>query len=81
MSRAEVIGRLGVTSQPGLVDMLVKNARKGRLVYVVGKIQTRRWCRDAEDRDRCSTEILLAPGSLSNSSIAPAAPARRPRRR
>ena len=31
-----------VTFQPGLIDMLTKNARKGRLVYVAGKMQTRR---------------------------------------
>ena len=52
-----------VTFQPGLVDMLERNARKGRLVYVAGKLQTRRWRKDGEDSDRFSTEILLAPGS------------------
>ena len=52
-----------VTFQPGLVDMLVRNARKGRLVYVAGKMQTRRWRKDGEDSDRFSTEILLVPGS------------------
>ena len=52
-----------VTFQPGLVDMLVKNARKGRLVYVAGKMQTRRWRKDGEDSDRFSTEIILVPGS------------------
>ena len=52
-----------VTFQPGLVDMLVKHARKGRLVYLAGKLQTRRWRKDGEDSDRFSTEILLAPGS------------------
>ena len=52
-----------VTFQPGLVDMLVKNARKGRLVYVAGKMQTRRWRKEGEESDRFSTEILLAPGS------------------
>ena len=51
-----------VTFQPGLVDMLERNARKGRLVYVAGKMQTRRWKKDGEDSDRFSTEILLAPG-------------------
>ena len=51
-----------VTFQPGLVDMLEKHARKGRLVYVSGKLQTRRWRKDGEDSDRFSTEILLAPG-------------------
>ena len=51
-----------VTFQPGLVDMLVKNARKGRLVYVAGKMQTRRWRKEGENSDRFSTEILLVPG-------------------
>ena len=51
-----------VTFQDGLVDMLSKNAKKGRLVYVAGKLQTRRWKRDGEDADRFSTEILLVPG-------------------
>ncbi len=51
-----------VTFQPGLVEMLEKHARKGRLVYVSGKLQTRRWRKDGEDSDRFSTEVLLAPG-------------------
>ena len=51
-----------VTFQPGLVDMLEKHARKGRLVYVSGTLQTRRWRKDGEDSDRFSTEIRLAPG-------------------
>ncbi len=52
-----------VTFQDGLIDMLDKHARKGRLVYVAGKMQTRRWRKDGEDTDRFSTEILLVPGS------------------
>jgi len=52
-----------VTFQDGLIDMLQKHARKGRLVYVEGKLQTRRWKRDGEDSDRFSTEILIVPGS------------------
>ena len=52
-----------VTFQPGLVDMLTRNARKGRLVYVAGRMQTRRWRKDGENSDRFSTEILLVPGS------------------
>ena len=52
-----------VTFQDGLIDMLDKNAKKGRLVYVAGKLQTRRWRKDGEDSDRFSTEILLVPGS------------------
>ena len=51
-----------VTFQPGLVDMFEKHAKKGRLVYVAGKLQTRRWKKDDEDSERFSTEILLAPG-------------------
>ena len=52
-----------VTSfQAGLVDMLERHGRKGRLVYIAGKLQTRRWRKDGEDSDRFSTEILLAPG-------------------
>ena len=35
--------------------------RKG-LVYVAGKLQTRRWRKDGEDSDRFATEILLVPG-------------------
>ncbi|MCY4066184.1 MAG: single-stranded DNA-binding protein, partial [Rhodospirillaceae bacterium] len=48
-----------VTFQDGLIDMLVKHAVKGRLVYVAGKLQTRRWKKDGEDSYRFSTEILL----------------------
>ena len=51
-----------VTFQDGLIDMLAKHAKKGRLVYVAGKLQTRRWRKDGEDSDRFSTEILLVPG-------------------
>ncbi len=43
--------------------MLDKHAKKGRLVYVAGKMQTRKWRKDGEDSDRFSTEILLVPGS------------------
>ena len=51
-----------VTFQPGLIDMLEKHATKGRLVYVSGVLQTRRWRKDGEGSDRFSTEIRLAPG-------------------
>ena len=50
-----------VTFQPGLVDVLEKHATKGRLVYVSGKLQTRRW-QGSEGEDRYSTEILIVPG-------------------
>ena len=42
--------------------MLEKHARKGRLVYVAGKLQSRRWRKEGEDTDRYSTEIMLVPG-------------------
>ena len=51
-----------VTFQDGLIDMFEKHAVKGRLVYVDGKLQTRRWSKPGEDGDRFSTEILLVPG-------------------
>ena len=51
-----------VTFQNGLIDMLDKNAKKGRLIYVAGKMQTRRWKKEGEDSERFSTEILLVPG-------------------
>ena len=42
--------------------MFIKHAKKSRLVYVDGKLQTRRWSKPGEDGDRFSTEILLVPG-------------------
>ena len=52
-----------VTFQDGLIEMLEKHATKGRLVYVEGKLQTRRWKKDGEETERSATEILLVPGS------------------
>ena len=51
-----------VTFQDGLIGMLEKHARKGRLVYVEGKLQTRKWRKEGEGSDRYSTEIMLVPG-------------------
>ena len=51
-----------VTFQDGLIDMLEKHAKKGRLIHVEGKMQTRRWRKEGEDSDRFSTEILVVPG-------------------
>ncbi len=51
-----------VTFQDGLIDMFERHAKKGRLVYVAGKLQTRKWRKEGEDSDRFSTEILLVPG-------------------
>ena len=50
------------TFQDGLIDMFEKHAVKGRLVYIDGKLQTRRWSKPGEDGDRFSIEILLVPG-------------------
>ena len=52
-----------VTFQEGLVSMFEKHARKGRLVFVEGKLQTRRWRKDGEQTDRFATEIMVVPGS------------------
>ena len=51
-----------MTFQPGLVSMFEKHARKGRLVFVEGKLQTRKW-QDQAGNDRYSTEIMVIPGS------------------
>ena len=51
-----------VTFQDGLINMLERHAKKGRLVHAEGKLQTRRWKKDGEDSDRFSTEILIVPG-------------------
>ena len=51
-----------VTFQDGLIDMLERHAKKGRLVHAEGKLKTRRWKKDGEDSDRFSTEILVVPG-------------------
>ena len=50
-----------VTFQNGMVETAEKHARKGRLVQVEGKLQTRKW-QDAEGKDRYATEILVVPG-------------------
>ena len=51
-----------VTFQDGLIDMLERHAKKGRLIHAEGKLQTRRWTKPGEDSDRFSTEILVVPG-------------------
>ena len=52
-----------VTYQKGLVDMFEKYGRKGRLIFVAGKLRSRKWRRKGEDEDRSTTEIVLVPGS------------------
>ena len=39
-----------VTFQDGLVGMMEKHAKKGRLVYVSGKLQTRKWRKAGEGK-------------------------------
>ena len=51
-----------VTFQDGLIDMLEKHAKKGRLIHVEGKLQTRPWRKAGDESDRFSTEILVVPG-------------------
>ncbi len=50
-----------VSFQSGVVDMLEKHGRKGRLVYISGKLQTTKW-QDQNGNDRYTTEILIVPG-------------------
>ncbi len=50
-----------VTYQQGLVGILEKHARKGRLVGVQGMLRTRAWT-DKEGTKRYTTEILVSPG-------------------
>lgn len=52
-----------VTFQKGLVDMLERHAKKGRMVFVSGKLQTRKWRNEGETTDRSVTEIVLIPSS------------------
>ena len=44
----------------GLGDVVAQHARKGALVYIEGKLETRKW-QDREGNDRTSTEIALRP--------------------
>ena len=68
-----------VTFQPGVVTMFEKHARKGRLVFIQGKLQTRRYRKEGEETDRFATEIMVIPGSqvsfLDKSGATTAAPA------
>ncbi|MXY39505.1 MAG: single-stranded DNA-binding protein [Rhodospirillaceae bacterium] len=52
-----------VTFQDGLISMLERHAKKGRLISVEGKLRTRRWKKDGDDSWRYSTEILVVPGN------------------
>ena len=48
-----------VTFQPGLVDLLDRHAKKGRLVSVVGKLTSRKYRREGEDADRTVAEVVV----------------------
>jgi single-strand DNA-binding protein len=50
-----------VTFQKGLVTVLEKHARKGRLTAVQGMLRTRKWT-DKDDIVRYTTEIAVTPG-------------------
>lgn len=50
-----------VTFQPGLVKVLEKHARKGRLTAVQGMLRTRKWM-DQNSVERYATEIMVTPG-------------------
>jgi single-strand DNA-binding protein len=44
----------------GTVNFIDEYVRKGDLLYVEGKIETRKW-KDQEDNDRYTTEIVVKP--------------------
>ncbi|MCW9035393.1 MAG: single-stranded DNA-binding protein [Rhodospirillales bacterium] len=50
-----------VTFQKGLVSVLEKHARKGRLTAVQGMLRTRKWT-DQSNIERYTTEIAVTPG-------------------
>ena len=74
-----------VTFQDGLISMLEKHARKGRLVYIDGKLQTRRLGearrgrRPVLDRDSPSSPAAGCSSSTSRTGTPPRWP--RARRR
>ena len=44
----------------GLGDVVAQHARKGALVYIEGKLETRKW-QDQQGQDRYATEVVLRP--------------------
>ena len=52
------------TFQKGLIDLFAKHGKKGRLMFVSGKLRSRKWRKEGEDSDRSTTEIMLVPGSM-----------------
>jgi len=51
-----------VTFIPGLIEVLEKHAKKGRLTAVQGKLRTRKWT-DGNGVERYTTEVLVTPGA------------------
>ena len=47
--------------------MMEKHAKKGRLVYVSGKLQTRKWRKDGEDSDGSRPRSCWSPAAGYNS--------------
>lgn len=66
----------------GLGDVVAQYARKGALVHIEGKLETRKW-QDREGHDRTSTEIVLRPfnGTFTFLADAPASGGREERAR
>ena len=48
-----------VAFSEGLVDMLERNAKKGRTVALSGRMTYRKWRKDGEQPDRTQAEIVL----------------------
>ncbi len=49
------------TYHPFFVDLLSQHGKKGRRVFVSGRLQTRKWS-DRDGRDYYTTEIVIPPG-------------------
>ena len=48
-----------VAFSEGLVEMLERNAKKGRTVALSGRMTYRKWRKDGEQTDRTQAEIVL----------------------
>ena len=71
-----------VSFQSGLIDMLEKHAKKGRLVYVAGKLQTSRsGARTARTRTGSRPRSCSSPVAACSFWIAPPGPTATARRR
>lgn len=63
------------TFQTGLVEVLEKQCKKGRLVSVIGKLSSRKYRRDGEETDRTVTEIVVDLRGEIDFPTAPSSPA------